>query len=294
MASKGRLSLQEVLAATDVPPAGLVQRVVAEDVVEVGEPLGKGAEGADIVVLEAALDAGQLRAKGIAGEEERPHRRGGNPVVVVEPVHRVQLHGLRFDKPFRSQPRPLEAPEGGAVAAGPAAPQVLVGVDEDQQAMLSRLLDHLPHVVEVGLVIAAGARVLDRLPGDEETQGVEPPVGDTAQMLVGLGEGEGPPGEADIRPVPEVDAEMGGAVGRVRHLCASAEVHPAEEGVPAQPVEEPAVAGRIAVLRRLPTHLPAYPSLPGELQSLFRWFPRSYHSLRSDVKTVRGRCCSAC
>ena len=101
------------------------------------------------------------------------------------------------------KPRGLEGPDGRAVAARPAAPHVLVRIDEEADAVLAGLGYDGLEVVEVGLVVEPRAVVLHGLPGGEEAQKGEAPAREPREVLVGLLEGEGPADEGDSLAVVE-------------------------------------------------------------------------------------------
>ena len=98
-------------AAADVAVARLVERVVAEHVVEVRDALGQRGHGADVAVLQLLLHAGQLGAEGVAAVEQRPHGGHGHPLVVLAPVLRVEADRPGLDEVLGSQSHQVEAPE---------------------------------------------------------------------------------------------------------------------------------------------------------------------------------------
>ena len=125
-------------AATDVAVARLVQRVVAEHVVEVGDALGQRGDRADVAVLQLLLHTGELGTEGVAAVEQRPHGRHRDPLVVLAPVLRVEAGRAGLHEVLGRQTGQIEAPERRAVATGPAAPHVVVRVDEDPQPVPAR------------------------------------------------------------------------------------------------------------------------------------------------------------
>ena len=117
----------------------------------------------------------------------------------------------------------LERPPRSAVAAAEAAPAVLMEVEEDVEAELVGAADEGLEVVEVGAIVAAGAVVLDGLPGGEQAQPGEAPGMEAREVLIGFGEREGAAHEAVLR---------GG------ELRAAAEVHAAQQQRAALRVDE--------------------------------------------------------
>ena len=130
-------------------------------------------------------------------------------------VRHVEAHGL-------------QGPARRAVAARKAAPDVLVRVDEQLQAVLAGLDRDRTHVVEVLLVVQAGPRVLDRLPGHQEAQEGEAPAAQPPEVLVCLCKRKGPAHEGDGAVVEEALGQVRGAVRPGRNLAAAAQVHPAQ------------------------------------------------------------------
>ena len=61
-----------------------------------------------------------------------------------------------------------------------------------------RLFQHGFEVVEVVLVVSAGTGVLDRFPGDDEAQEVQPPMLEPGEVFVGFIQREGPADEAEV------------------------------------------------------------------------------------------------
>ena len=99
-------------------------------------------------------------------------------------------------RPGCVQPRKIESrffqrPPRCAVPAAEPAPHVLVRIDEKRNAVPLCLFHDCAHVVEIALVIDAGALVLDCLPGDQEAQEGEAPGSQPSEMLVGLVERKG-------------------------------------------------------------------------------------------------------
>ena len=230
-------------AATDVAVARLVQRVVAEHVVQVRDPLGQRGHRADVAVLQLLLDAGQLRAEGVAPVEQRPHGRHRHPLVVLAPVLRVEADRAGLHEVLGSQADQVEAPERRAVAAGPTAPHVVVGVDEHPQPVPPGAAHDLGVVVQVRLVVLARAGVLDRLPRRQQAQAVQSPAGDALQVAVDLVERRRPSDERHVGPPVDGNAEVGGARRLDRHLGRTAQVDPTEQGGPSPVVDQPAAVG---------------------------------------------------
>jgi len=205
----------------------------------VGDALGQRRDRADVAVLQLLLHAGQLRAEGVAAVEERPHGRDGHPLVVLAPVLRVEAHGAGLDEVLRGEAYQVEAPVRRAVATRPAAPHVVVGVDEHPQAVVPGAAHDLGVVVQVRLVVLARSGVLDGLPRGQQAQAVQAPAGDALEVVVDLVERGRPTDERHVGPALDGHAEVGRAGRRDRHLGRPAQVDPAEQGAPTAAVDQP-------------------------------------------------------
>src|SRR5260370_18658110 len=113
--------------------ARLVQAVVSKNEVDIPQTLCHGRQHRREWTLEFALDSLYLRAEGISRPKKRPHRCNRDGLVVVKPIEAVQLNSTGGAEFRRYQPRQLERPEWSAVATSEAAPNVLMGIDEDQE-----------------------------------------------------------------------------------------------------------------------------------------------------------------
>ncbi len=224
---------------TDKAGARLVQRIVPDDVGEIAELAGHGLHGTQVVALEELLgrlplDA-HLRGQVVPGEKEGPHGAGRQPDVVGEPRHLRVLIALRpmqegraaFGQVRQVKAHGLQGPARRAIAAGEAAPHVLVKVNKDLDAVVGGPAHHLVQVVQVRLIVAAGAGVLHGLPGGEEAQEGEAPGAEPGIVLGGLVQGEGPADEGDVAVVVHAFGDVSGAVGGIGHFGTAAQIRAA-------------------------------------------------------------------
>ncbi len=98
-------------------------------------------------------------------------------------------------------------------------------IDEQFNPVFARLLDHRPHVVEIGFVVFAGTGVLNRLPRHQKAQEGQSPRFQAAQMLVRLVEWERSPDERDAPVLEKVVAAVGRAIGHRGDFAAPAQIH---------------------------------------------------------------------
>ena len=130
--------------AADVARQRLVQRVVADHVLQAREPLRDAPDSGDVVTLEELLRRlpfhGRAGGEGAPAEEQREHRRGSELPPVRGPDHRrqgiaMELVGDRgpcLVQVGKVEPHCLESPARCAVTSRKPAPRVLVGVDHER------------------------------------------------------------------------------------------------------------------------------------------------------------------
>ncbi len=229
------LGPRQVLAA-DVAARRLIHGVVAKHVIQTPQAPRHLLHGGDVVPLQDLLRAlavdARARREGIAAEEQGEHggcrqlggvgwpdqvRRG----VAVDGMQEGRARGVQV---AQVKSNGFQRPCRGPVAAAEATPDVLMRIDQHEEAVLACLADNRFQVVEILGVVAPRAGVLNRLPGDEQAQEVEPPAAQTTEVLVGLLQGKWPADEGHAARIGEALAAMRRSVGRARHFAAAREV----------------------------------------------------------------------
>jgi len=133
----------------------------------------------------------------------------------------------------------LEEPGRRAVAAGHAAPDVLMEIDEDIHAVIVGHVAERGEIVEIGRVVFPRTFMLDRFPGRQQSQAVEAPGLQAAEMLMRLGERKGTADEGDGPVIGKIARNVGVAVRREGHLAVAAEIDAAQDMRPAVLALEP-------------------------------------------------------
>src|SRR3712207_3105878 len=77
----------------------------------------------------------------------------------------------------------VEGPARGAIAAGPAAPHILMRVDEALDLIFRSLFDDGAEIGEIILVVLARSGMFDGFPGSKQAQEGETPRAQAAEML---------------------------------------------------------------------------------------------------------------
>src|ERR1700683_4524751 len=80
----------------------------------------------------------------------------------------------------------FEQPTWSAVAAGHSAPNVLMEIDENVEAIIARDAAQLGKIVEVRGVVVAGATMLDGFPGRQQAKAIEAPRAKPGEMFGGF------------------------------------------------------------------------------------------------------------
>ena len=118
----------------------------------------------------------------------------------------------------------LQGPRGRAVSSGPAAPGILVRVDEYPQAAGRRHRGDSLDIVVVRLVVRSGAARLEPFPSDDEPDHAETPALEPVQVIRGLGFRQGASDEARLAPVIQLGRGLQGIPRPVRRLAVTAQV----------------------------------------------------------------------
>ena len=233
---------------------GFIEGIVAQHMRKFTQALGHLLDGGDVMPLEKFLDGdalnGGLGGKSIAAKEQREERGGGVFAIVGGPYHLRQgvaavlmVEGGPGGVEFGAvQTQQIKNPAGGAIAAGKAAPAVLMGVNEQADIMIGGFFDHRVEIIQVGFIIEAGAGMFDGLPGDQEAQEGEPPGAQAAEMLIGFSQGEGTPDKTDVNSILKARRVPGGASGNAGHLGTTAQIDAAQQRHAARRVDEVVIA----------------------------------------------------
>ena len=165
----------------DVAAHRFIERIKPNHIGQVCQALCNSLHRIDVVILQVitGILAVNLctRCQVIASEKQRKHRRRAELVKVRQPHHPLiivrhllgdgrsggiqlgDVHANRFQRPARC-----------ATTARPAAPHILMRVNEDLNPVVIRFGDHRVQVVQVVFVVLVWPLVLYRLPRHLEAQ----------------------------------------------------------------------------------------------------------------------------
>ena len=113
-----------------------------------------------------------------------------------------------------------------------------MGINEHINSIIRRFFDDSMDVIEIGLVMLAGSRMLDGLPSREQAHAVEAPMLQASEMFVRLGERKRPADEGNRAVVGKIGRMFGAAV-RPWHFAIAAEIDAAQNDAPAGLVDKP-------------------------------------------------------
>ena len=122
----------------------------------------------------------------------------------------------------------LKRPARRAIAAGQAAPDILMRINKKLDVVLTGLLDDSCQIIQIRLVIDPRSGVFYRFPGHQEAQKGEAPPFQAGEMFVGFTQGEGATHERHFAVVEKPGRVIRCPIGGDGELGTAGKIHTAQ------------------------------------------------------------------
>ena len=126
------------------------------------------------------------------------------------------------------KPDGFKRPTRGAIPTREAAPDILVRVDEQVEAIFACFVHHLYHIVEIFLIIDTRSSVLDGFPGHQQAQEIKTPLPQPSQVLIRLMQRKRTSDKGDVAVFTETLTDMSSSIRLRWDFTAATQVDPVQ------------------------------------------------------------------